>query len=481
MPKRACSPYHHYRAALWTSVSELGLLASIVFSSAAGSAVGFATGLVPGLHVNNIAAATVACAGGALAFFAVIGDALGFDGSGAMVSCFLVSALVSHCFSEAVPNTYVGIPSGDVVSVLPAHRLAKAGLGWTAVKASVDGSLAGVVLGLAALVPACLLLGPSVGLYGHLRTVMGHLIVALSAALVLSDGLRVPATRSPALARLMRTSTVLVMFLASGVLGVVVLDTDYFASDMPGCTSAFVPRSSLLLPLFAGLFGLPTLMLSMGSRQVRPGAASCACKVRASARGWDVALSLVGAVLVGWVPGMTSGTSATLCSSVMRRPSEDAGGVESSRDFIWLYSAISSAGAVMSVGALYTILRSRSGVMDAVTCFLMPEPVGAGASDLLYPAALLLSMMFSAMLSHAAMTMLRDRLVGVGAALCSRRLAVCAAVFVCSLVALLTGLRGLFLMAAACSLGVMPPTMGVRRIHLMGCLLVPVAIMFLTW
>jgi len=459
-------------------VSELGLLASVFASSSAGSAVGFVTGLVPGLHVNNVAAATVACAGSVLAFFALLGDVLGSEACATMVSCFLVSALVSHSFSEAVPNTYVGIPAGDAVTVLPAHRLAKAGLGWTAVKASMDGSLAGVLLGAATLVPVSFLLGPSVGLYDSLRSVMGYLIILLSAALVLSDGLVVPASRHRALAKLVRTSKVLALFGASGVLGLVVLDTNYFACEIPGCQSPFVPRSSLLLPLFAGLFGLPTLLLSLGSTRERDPGLSLACKMRSGGHAAESLLSLAGGVLVGWIPGLTSGSSATLCSSLARRSSEDARDVQDASRFIWLYSAISTAGAVLSVGALFTILRSRSGVMDAVARFSYPEPVQGAVPDLLAPAAMLLSMVLSGLLSYSAMALMRARLRSVGSMLCSGRLSLCAMVFICALVAALTGLRGMLLLATACTLGVMPPLVGVRRIHLMGCLLVPIAMMF---
>lgn len=461
-------------------MSELGLLAGIFVSSSVGTALGFMTGLVPGLHVNNIAAASVAYAGAFLAFFAMLGDVVGSGGCSIMISCFLVSALVSHSFSEAVPNTYVGIPSGDAVTVLPAHRLAKAGLGWTAVRASVDGSLAGVLLGAVALVPVSLALGPTLGLYASLKTVMGPLILLLSAVLVLSDGLAVPAARHRLLEKARRTSKVLAVFASAGLLGFVVLDTDYFACIMPGCSSPFVPKSSLLLPLFAGLFGLPTILLSMAGRRARNPELSYACKLPSSSPMMSTSLSLLGGLLVGWIPGFTSGSSATLCSSAMRRPAEEASDVEGSRRFIWLYSAISTAGAVLSVGALFTILRSRSGVMDSVSRFLSPEPLGAGVSELLAPSALLLSMVLSALLSHALMTGLRDKLRRMGGLLDSRGLAIGAVVFVCALVAVLTGVRGLFLLSTACPLGVLPPLIGVRRIHLMGCLLVPISVMFLS-
>lgn len=461
-------------------MSELGLFVSVVVSSSAGSALGFVTGLVPGLHVNNVAAATVAYAGAVLGAFALLGSVLGSDDCGIMVSCFLVSSLVAHSFSEAVPNTYVGVPSGDAITVLPAHRLAKAGLGWTAVKASADGSLVGVLLGVATLVPVSFLLGPSVGLYAYVKMVMGPLILLLSALLVLSDGLTVPASRHRNVDRFVRTSKVLAVFAAAGVLGLVVLDTNYFACAIPGCQGPFVPRSSLLLPLFAGLFGLPTLMLSVGGAGARDPRLSFACKVRGSNRRKGAVLSLLGGVLVGWIPGLTSGSSATICSSVMRGQAEEARDVEGSTRFIWLYSAISTAGAVLSVGALFTILRSRSGIMDAVSRFLSPEPVGGSVSDLLAPSAVLLSMVLSALLSYAVMTRMRERLRSIGRVLCSRFLSIGSILFICSLVAALTGVRGMLLLATACSLGVLPPMVGVRRIHLMGCLMVPISLMFIS-
>jgi TctA family transporter len=52
-------------------------------------------------------------------------------------------------------------------------------------------------------------------------------------------------------------------------------------------------------------------------------------------------------------------------------------------------------------------------------------------------------------------------------------------VFVVVLSVWLTGIRGALVMATCASLGLMPPLIGVRRIQLMGCLLVPVGMLFL--
>lgn len=460
------------------------ILVSVLLSSAAGTGAGFCTGLVPGLHVNNLAAVAVASSASVIGVFCYIGSVSGCDEAALLVACFLVAAMVAHMFSESIVATYLGIPSGDNVSLLPAHRLAREGLGRSAVRASADGSLAGAILGLLFLLPVCALLGPPVDAYSSLRSVMGVAVALLSGLLVASEGFG----RQAAGRRILFGTA---FFFLSGMIGFVVLDTNYFASsvpDFPWMRAEFVPKSSLLLPLFAGLFGIPTLLISLGlgrgseapsanfvetdaeRRDVRPG-------VRLK----EVLTSSIGGVLVGWIPGVTSGSSATLCASAVKGPAPEGGEPGEAARFIWLYSAISSCGAVLSVGALFVIARARSGIMQAVVFFMGDSALEVRDLGAVDPVcALLLSMLAAAVLSHMAMHSITGtflmRLQGV---LCSRRTAVASLMFVSALVLVLTGTRGGLLLLAATALGLLPPLCGSRRINLMGCLLLPICLMFL--
>jgi len=454
-------------------------MVAIAVSSVAGTFSGFITGLVPGLHVNNLAAMVAAYSGATLGLFSALGSSVDFDSPAILVCCYLSSALVSHSFSEAVPNTYVGIPSEDTVSVLPAHRLARAGIGWVAIRAAADGSLAGVVIGVVVLIPVCLVMGPPVDAYSSLRLVMGAIVVALSACLILSDSPSRSSRNRRRGGRVFHIAKVIAVFVLAGLIGAIVFRTNYFACDVP-FSSSMVSRSALLLPLFAGLFGLPTLLLSLSSREPGNEVGRVGLKLMPTRSGRGSLLMLAGAVLVGWIPAMTSGSSATLCATASRRSFDDEGDVDSSRRFIWLYAAISSAGAVMSVGALFVISRARSGIMEAVSFFLDGSVSPAhDLCGLFLPTTILLSMVISAVMSHTLLLSLRNPLTRASRMLCSRRVAISAMIFVCSLSALLTGLRGMLLMATACSLGLLTPRIGVRRIQLMGCLLVPVAATFL--
>jgi len=462
-------------------VSDVSLLFGIGASTALGVAAGFVTGLVPGLHINNLAAGVTANFLLTFSLFSSVCVLLGCPEVTVAVACFLLSSMVAHMFSEAIPSTYLGLPSADVVSVLPAHRLARAGLGDAAVMASAEGSLAGLVLGIAFLPVVCLVLGPPVGLYTHLRQVMGFIILSLCALLLLAEGLPHIRARKVKAAATRPVALALALFVVSGLLGILVFRTDYFACripDAPWLDRGFVTRSSLLLPMFAGLFGIPTLVLSLGEKGRRSLACARFVCSPAAPRKKDLLLTLVGGTLVGWIPGMTSGSSATLLSPMFGDSGEDQD-VSSCTRFIWLYSAISASGSLLAVGAFFVISRARSGVMEAVSAFLAGDSLSVASSGYSTVAALLLSMMLSAVSSYILLVRLRVHAATMARILDRREVTLASLVFIVSLSFVLTGTRGVLLMATAAALGLIPPLAGVRRINLMGCLLVPVVVFFL--
>ena len=464
--------------ALTRPVAGVGLLVSVLASSSIGVVVGFAAGLVPGLHMNNIAAAVSAYTGLAAATLALIGHLVSPTEVAIVLACFVSAAMVAHLFACAIPSTYVGVPAEDVVSVLPAHRLAKAGLGRVAVVSSADGSLGGIVLSVALLVPMCLLMGPPFEVYRLLRVAMLPIIVVFTAILLLSEGHRhrcMDARR----ARLVRVVKGLVVFASSGILGFVVLKSGYCSSiipDFPWMTHGFVPKSSLLLPMFAGLFGIPGLILSLGSRSVVDLPSMSCPSFHHSPSSRDLLVSVFGGTIVGWMPGMTSGSAVTLCSPRTQEVGGDDS-IASAAGFIWLYSAISSSGAVFAVGALFTIMHARSGSMDAIASLMGMQIVERGfLGNALALSSIALSMVISSMVCHHLLMRMSGRLAKVRWLLTSRALAACSLLFVCALTVYLTGSRGALLMATAVPLGLIPPLTGVRRIQLMGCLLLPLMI-----
>jgi len=464
-------------------VFELGLLLSLGLSALAGFLLGFPAGLVPGLHMNNLTAAVTAYGGSSVVVFGALGDAMGAGAGVLLIACFISAALTAHMFASSITSTYVGIPCEDVVSVLPAHRLAMAGLGPIAVRSSADGALAGIVASSLLLFPVCFMMGPPLGIYEILRKVMFFVIVIFSAVLLLSEGFSGVRFRAKAHRPIRKVMDAVVVFSLAGILGFVVFRTNYYTChvpDLPWLPGNFVPRSSLLLPMFAGLFGIPGLLLSLGSRAVPDIDIGSTDPSGYRARPRDFILSSVGGIIVGWLPGMTSGSAATICVPTADEVS-GSNEIEGALRFIWLYSSITAAGAVFAVGALFVIARARSGSMDAVAFFLgedaFTDPVSA---DIFPMTSILLAMVLSALISHCVLIRFQSRLVGLRRLLCSRELAIASLFFVACLSIALTGTRGALLMAASTTLGLVPPLAGVRRIQLMGCLLVPIAVLLLS-
>jgi putative membrane protein len=267
------------------------------------------------------------------------------------------------------------------------------------------------------------------------------------------------------------------VFVVAGLLGTLVLRTNYFACripDFPWIVHGFVPKSSLLLPMFAGLFGISGLLLSLGSKEVHdlPGGCSGCPRHRPSMR--ELATSIIGGAAVGWMPGLTSGSAVTLLSPTMKE-TRRVNDMDASVKFIWLYSAVSASAAVFAVGALFGIMRARSGAMDAVSFFMDSgnEPV-TWSDNILPILAILLSMLVAALTSYEVLDWFGSRVSGARKLLCSKELAIVSLVFVCTLSVALTGVRGSILLVAATSLGLLPPLIGARRLLLMGSLLVPI-------
>lgn len=462
-------------------MADICTLVAVLASAVAGVGLGFVAGLVPGLHMNNIAAAITTYTAASVGLFSSLGGLLGVGEAGLLASCFISSAVVAHIFAEAVSSAYVGIPAEDVVSVLPAHRLAKAGLGAVAVRAAADGALAGIVLASALLLPMCVVMGEPIRFYSFLGQVMWMPVVLFSVVLILSEAWPSLRLRARVPFPVRRVAMASCIFAMAGTLGFIVLETQYCSCGLPDFpwTSRFISRSSLLLPMFAGLFGVPSLILSLGSRQVADAERSDCLNAVHRPSPTDLLMCALGGVIVGWLPGMTSGSAATLCAPGVREDSDEDGAFPGAVRFIWLYSSISAAGAVFAVGALFVISRARSGSMDAVSRFLGSQLELPWVRNMSFMGMIILSLLVSALLSHMLLLFLNPRLARVRSALCSRRLALTSLAFVCGLSAAITGTRGLLVMSAAVVLGLLPPLTGTRRIQLMGCLLLPLAILLL--
>jgi putative membrane protein len=403
----------------------------LVTAAVLGAGAGACTGLLPGVHVNTLCAVALAIAP-----------------VSPTTAVAVAGAASAHLFTSLLPATYLGVPGEESgLGALPAHRLTLRGRGPDAVHLGVRGTVAGLLAASLLLLPHKWLIGPPLDalpwIEGHLAWILGGLLLLLVVREV-PRGLR-------------QVLCVLLVLALAGGLGLL-------SSRLT--VRALVPgvAATALLPLLSGLFGAPALLDSL--RAPRPLPEQHPARPGLRLHRPAVAGGIAAAAVTCLLPGLTS--SVSLAAT---RWGEDRNG----RAFLCAQAAIAGAHLVFSFGLLWVALRPRTGLAVAVAS-LWPAP--AWASGLAPPpvAPVLAAVLLGAGLGAAAASAL-DRGAARLLPRIGRPASAGALAFVTLLVALLSGWVWLLLYGVAALIGSLPPRLGVARLHLTACLLVPVLLL----
>ena len=137
--------------------------------------------------------------------------------------------------------------------------------------------------------------------------------------------------------------------------------------------------------------------------------------------------------------------------------------------------AANAATGVFTFATLFTLLRARSGVASAVETMASPLTAWAPLSHVppLF-AAILLGCAISAPLAYVVTKRLAHPFARFATRAPYARLARGVTIGLILAVFGLAGLLGLLILIASTAVGLGPPLLGIRRVHLMGCLLLPI-------
>jgi len=428
-------------------------VAVVVGFTLGGVALGTASGLVPGLHANNFALLLAA-------------TAAAVPGPPAAVAAAMLAAGVVHTFLDAVPALALGVPDASMVATaLPGHRLVIAGRGREAVRLSALGSGIAVTVALVLAVPVTRAM---TAVYPTLRAHLPLVLGAFVAVLVL--------TEHTWPARLAGLGS----FFAASALGAATLDVS---------PSAPLAAGSVLTPLFAGLFGAPVLVEAIGGRGVPPQADPHVTLDRLAVARNGLAGTLGGAG-VGYLPGVSAAVAAVVVLTAMpgddpppevrptgpfapaEKPDERRGvgagagptpaQLDAARRYVVATSGVNTANSIFALFALVALGTPRTGVLVAVE----------RSGRVVLPAAL------SAVVVAAACGFLLVLSVGDGYLRAVGRMdATRLSLALLSLLGLLSylfaGPLGVGVYALATLVGLVPPQLGCRRVHLMGVLIGP--------
>ena len=241
---------------------------------------------------------------------------------------------------------FLGVPGDETFALLPGHRLVKQGSGTLAMRLSVAGSALGLGIGLV-VVAALLLFGNLIGAAEEaIGPWMFFVLAGVSLVLIVSDS---------------RRGWSLVVFLASGLLGVAVFGSPLVAGGLDAPVNAFFPA-------LAGLFGVAGLLFAIGTASGReaPPPPDVATNPTAKGVAWPGVRGGLAGLLVGLLPGLGAANAATLLLLVERRFGRSGDRDAQDRAYLVTTSSLNTSEALFAIAALYLIGRSRSGASIAV-------------------------------------------------------------------------------------------------------------------
>ncbi|SDX83541.1 tripartite tricarboxylate transporter permease [Halobellus clavatus] len=403
-----------------------------------GIGAGTVTGLIPGLHVNSVA-------------FGAVGVATHLPGPPGAVVAAILAAGVVHTFLSIVPGLVLGVPDAATApGALPGHRLVLAGRGRETIRLSALGS--GI-----ALVAAVVVAVPLAGLIGAGRR---WLLAALPALLALVAALLILAepTRRRRLGGLC-------CLCAATLLGLLTLDLPASGPVSPS------GAASMLAPLFGGLFGAPILLDALDVRGAIPPQDGTRLGLSRSETLRAALSGVGGGALVGYLPGVSAGVAAVL--ALGGAGGSGPAGRGSDRAYVVATSGADTATAVFSVASLVVLGAPRSGVTVAAQA-LLTDGNGDFALAVADTVVLFATLVVAAAVGVVLLVTLGEWYLGAVRRLPRRPLVVSV---LCLLAALSVGFAGVLGGAVFCLatlLGLVPPRVGARRVHLMGVLFGPI-------
>ncbi len=384
---------------------------------------GIFTGLIPGIHINLISVLLLSFSPILLQYTNIVS-----------LCCFIIAMSVTHSFLDSIPSIFLGAPDSDMaLSVLPGHRYLLKGLGLTAVKLTIIGSFGALLLSIL-FFP---LLIPLVKFgYPLIESYIGYILILVVVFMIMRDRKRIWA---------------FFVFLTAGVLGLIVLNMPNFENP--------------LFPLFSGLFGISTLIISLSDNEGIPKQMK---KQYVRVKTSRIFKALFSGGFSGFItavmPGLGASTAAVISMQITKNLKEDG--------FMILMGSINTFNFILSMVTLYVLDKARNGsiiviqkLVDAITInhiiiFLCAVLIAGSLSVFL---ALILSKAFSKIVSVV-----------------SYRKIVFSVIFLISfLVLVLTGPFGLLILIISTCVGIIPPTVNISRTHAMGCLLLPVILYFI--
>lgn len=387
----------------------------------AGILAGTITGLIPGIHINTIAVLLISFLSLFLIYFSPISLAI-----------FIVAMSIAHIFVDFIPSIFLGCPNEDTaLSILPGHKLLLEGKGYEAIILSLYGCLAGMIIVILSS-PIYLFLLPKV--YFYLEKIMFLVLIVSSIYLISTE----------------KNSKILafIIFILSGFLGLATFNLNL---------------SESLMPLLTGLFGASSILTSLKSTKLPKQKIPKLRKIKLEKNKIFGAIkaSIVSSPLCSFLPGLGSSQAALIGSEIIDEKDD--------RQFLFLIGAINIIVMAFSFLTLYSINKSRTGSAAAISQILE----NFRFNELII---ILITIILVTLLSFFISIFLAKKFSTIISKIKYNYLSILVLIILIVLVDYITGIKGLLVFAVSTCLGITTIFMGIRRTHMLGCLVIPAII-----
>lgn len=396
------------------------MLAEII-SILIGCLLGIITGLTPGIHINLVASLILSLSNFLLEYTSDIN-----------LIILIVSMSIVHLFLDSIPSVFLGFPSENTTNILlPAHKLLLEGKAQEAILLTLMGTIFSIIL-ISLFIPALIFIFPKLQLI--LKSHIHIILILLAIILVLREKNRFLA---------------LSIFLLAGSLGMITLNMENIREP--------------LLPLLSGLFGLSSLILSIKNNTKIPSQTKSCFRIDFKKLKY-VLIGFIAGIFSAFLPGLGTSQTSVLTSSIIRK-------IES-KDFLVLNSAISSVNLIGSFITLFAINKARNGIAVAISKL---------TSLTLTKLMLIVSVILISVFIATILTIFFSRIFSnIISRINYKKLCFAIIIFVTILVITISRSVGLLILVTSTALGIFAQLKEVNKNQLMGCLLIPVIVFFMT-
>jgi putative membrane protein len=395
----------------------------IIIAIFLGLLAGTLTGLIPGIHVNLVAIIL-------LSFLTTLTQ-IPFIA----LAVFITSLAITHTFLDFIPSVFLGAPEEDTfLSILPGHQMLKQGKAHEAIILTLYGSISGVLI-ILLFTPIFIFLIPLI--FNSASFFLPFILIFLSLYLTLRE-------KNPILS--------ITVFILAGFLGFSALN---------------LPVKEPLLPLLTGLFGSSAIIISLKNKiKINKQSLLPVRKIKIPKKDFFRATigSIISAPLCSFLPGIGAGHAAVIGSEFFQ---------QSRRGFLVLVGGINTIVMGLSFITLYTLGKTRTGAAVAVSEILQDFTLQnltiliitiVLSGILAFIIAIRVSALFSKYITKINYQILSYSILTT--------LLIITIIF--------SNPLGLVVFITSSALGIFTILSGARRINLMGVLLIPTIIFYLT-